>query len=59
MLVEPSCGAALAAGYSGVIRGLIESNFIRKSGPIVFVVCGGNIVSLDDMNRWKEQFNLN
>lgn len=59
MLVEPSCGAALAAGYSGVIHGLIDSNFIKKKGPIVFVVCGGNIVSLDNIVSWKKQFNIN
>lgn len=58
MLVEPSCGAALAAGYSGLIQGLKEKNFIKTRGPIVFIVCGGNIVSMDNLIEWKKDFKI-
>ncbi|XP_069993754.1 serine dehydratase-like [Penaeus vannamei] len=58
MLVEPSCGAALAAGYSGIIKELISNNTLPDEGPIVFVVCGGNAVTLDMLEGWKKQVNL-
>lgn len=58
MLVEPSCGAALAAGYSGLIQRLKENNFIKKRGPVVFIVCGGNIVSMDNLIEWKKHFKI-
>lgn len=58
MLVEPSCGAALAAGYSGLLQELKENNFIKRKGPIVFIVCGGNIVTMANLMAWKKQFNI-
>ncbi|KAG7155731.1 serine dehydratase-like [Homarus americanus] len=56
MLVEPACGAALAAGYSGIIQELISKDIIHKDGPIIFVVCGGNVVTLELLKIWMNQF---
>ena len=51
ILVEPACGTALA----GVQRGLgLVKNTVGK-GPVVVVVCGGNIVSLNTINQWKQE----
>ena len=41
-IVEPACGAALAAVYGGVLAKLAESGKVDlKSGPAVIIVCGG------------------
>ena len=59
MLVEPACGAGLSSVYSDTF---ITSNHplstIPKDNhrPIVLVVCGGDIVSLDLLYTWKNQF---
>ncbi|XP_053628875.1 serine dehydratase-like isoform X2 [Cherax quadricarinatus] len=55
MLVEPACGAALAAGYCGIVQEFISKDVICNDGPVVFVVCGGNIVTLDLLMTWKNQ----
>ena len=52
MMVEPACGAALAAVYSGQspsnpLVDLLKSS--QSQGPIVIIVCGGNIATLDSM----------
>lgn len=59
ILVEPACGAALAAGYQKadeLIRLLPESP--SDDHPIVFIVCGGSGVSLQKLQEWKDKFNL-
>lgn len=57
-LVEPACGATLAAGYSGIVKKLNEENKLPTKGPIVFVVCGGNIVTTDMLLSWKKDVNI-
>ena len=51
MLVEPACGAALSAVYFKS-----EDLFSQVVGikPIVVVVCGGNMASLDLFETWKK-----
>lgn len=58
IMVQPACGAALAAGYSGVIQKLIADGPLPKEGPVVFIVCGGSAVTLQLLEDWKEKFNL-
>jgi len=64
MLVEPACGAALAAVYSkdvstNPLNSLVEERLKqtdsedRTRRPIVVIVCGGNITSLDSMAKYK------
>jgi L-serine/L-threonine ammonia-lyase len=45
LLVEPACGAALAACY--------QRRLPRSDGPVVVVVCGGSGVSLAQLHDWK------
>jgi L-serine/L-threonine ammonia-lyase len=51
VLVEPACGAALAA------LDVHSQLFERFSAPLV-EVCGGIGVSIDTLNAWKTQFKL-
>ena len=59
MLVSPACGVALAAGYSGVIKELQnEGTLPRALSNVMVVVCGGNEVTLEQIELWKKQFHL-
>ncbi|XP_053324914.1 serine dehydratase-like [Spea bombifrons] len=54
MLVEPSCGAALSAVYSGHIQRLQqEGNLKMPHGPVVMIVCGGSAISLSQLQDFK------
>ncbi|KAM8887189.1 L-serine dehydratase/L-threonine deaminase-like isoform 1-T1 [Spinachia spinachia] len=56
VLVEPACGAALAAVYSGIVRRLQDDGKLPpKLGPVVIVVCGGNNISMEQLRRLKKQ----
>ena len=52
ILVEPACGAALSAVYTGLINKLQDK---MGEGPVVVVVCGGNIVNVDLIEAWKKE----
>jgi len=53
ILIEPSCGAALAVLYSK------PEVFLQfSSQPIVVIVCGGNVVSLELIQQWKTNYNI-
>lgn len=56
VLVEPACGAALAAVYSGIIKRLQNEGKLScdLGGPVVIVVCGGNNISLGQLKKLKE-----
>ncbi|XP_037114699.1 L-serine dehydratase/L-threonine deaminase-like [Syngnathus acus] len=59
ILVEPACGAALAAVYSDVIKRLQdEGKLERQLGPVVLVVCGGNNISMEQLQRLKKQLGI-
>ncbi|XP_069684127.1 serine dehydratase-like [Periplaneta americana] len=59
-VVEPGCGAALAALYSGILERLHKEGKIPhlNSGPAVIIVCGGRSVSLQLLQEWAKQFNV-
>ncbi|XP_063310771.1 serine dehydratase-like [Pelobates fuscus] len=60
MLVEPSCGAALAAIYSGHIQRLQQEGKLQTPhGPVVLIVCGGSGISLSQLQDFKSQLGLN
>ncbi|KAM4708775.1 serine dehydratase-like [Discoglossus pictus] len=60
LLVEPSCGAALAALYSGHIQRLQqEGSLPQPLGLLVVIVCGGSAISLSQLQDFKTQFDLN
>ncbi|XP_063346512.1 L-serine dehydratase/L-threonine deaminase-like [Pelmatolapia mariae] len=59
ILVEPACGAALAAVYSGIIKRLRDERKLPQHlGPVVIVVCGGNNISLEQLNKLKKQLGI-
>ena len=61
MLVEPACGAGLSSIYSDQFYNAkhpLCTIPINNQRPIVLVVCGGDIVSLDLLQSWKHQFSL-
>merc|ERR1712055_982666 len=51
LLVEPACGAVLASVYSQLLPPL-------PPGPLVVVVCGGNLVTLDLLQEWATELTL-
>ncbi|KAM8962095.1 serine dehydratase-like [Pelodytes ibericus] len=60
MLVEPSCGAALAAVYSGHIQRLQQEGSLKMPpAPLVIIVCGGSAISLSELQDFKSQLGMN
>ncbi|GAB1603413.1 uncharacterized protein LOC115216536 [Argonauta hians] len=57
-LVEPACGAALAAVYNDIIPKLQKQKKLGEIKSALVIVCGGKLVSLNALNEWKKQFNL-
>jgi L-serine/L-threonine ammonia-lyase len=52
ILVEPSCGAGLAAVYESKLKDL------ELSEGLVIIVCGGSIVNFELLEGWLKQFNI-
>jgi len=58
-VVEPACGATLAAVYSGVVKRLQASGQLPSTiSSALVIVCGGAVVTLDLLQQWKQQFSL-
>uniref|UniRef100_A0AAR3BP33 L-serine deaminase n=1 Tax=Rattus norvegicus TaxID=10116 RepID=A0AAR3BP33_RAT len=58
MLVEPACGAALAAVYSGILGRLqTEGRLSPALDSVVVIVCGGNNISSQQLQELKTQLN--
>lgn len=57
-LVEPACGASLAAVYSGILKDLQTQGQLGEIKSALIVVCGGSAVSLDVLDKWKKEFDL-
>ncbi|XP_038201625.1 serine dehydratase-like [Arvicola amphibius] len=56
ILVEPACGAALAAIYSGILGRLqAEGRLGPALASIVVIVCGGNNISSQQLQELKTQ----
>ena len=56
MLVEPACGAALAAVYSKVIeRSQGEGRLAASLETVVVIVCGGSAFRNDELRRLLTQ----
>ena len=53
MLVEPACGAALAAVYEDKYWEKIRT---KGDEVVVVIVCGGSVVSVDLLNQWKNDY---
>ena len=48
VLVEPSCGAALAAVYDNQLKDT------DTTGPILVIVCGGAAITHEQLREWRE-----
>jgi L-serine/L-threonine ammonia-lyase len=48
-LVEPACGASLAAVYHGC-------DFLKDKENILVIVCGGVGVTIRQMEKWLQDF---
>ncbi|KAM8917990.1 L-serine dehydratase/L-threonine deaminase [Lycaon pictus] len=60
ILVEPACGAALAAVYSCVVQKLQgEGKLQAPLSSLVVIVCGGSNISLSQLRALKEQLGMN
>ncbi|XP_052717622.1 serine dehydratase-like [Crassostrea angulata] len=57
-LVEPACGASLAAVYSGILKDLQTQGQLGEIKSALIVVCGGSAVTLDALSKWKKEFDL-
>ncbi|XP_063000043.1 L-serine dehydratase/L-threonine deaminase-like [Elgaria multicarinata webbii] len=59
ILVEPACGAALTAVYSGVVKRLqAEGKLSPRLDSLVVIVCGGNNITLAELQHLKEQLGI-
>nr|XP_026267863.1 L-serine dehydratase/L-threonine deaminase [Urocitellus parryii] len=59
ILVEPACGAALAAVYSHVVKKLQGEGKLRVPlSNLVVIVCGGSNISLAQLWSLKEQLGM-
>ncbi|KAL4701279.1 hypothetical protein H8959_015283 [Pygathrix nigripes] len=59
ILVEPACGAALAAVYSHVIQKLQREGNLQAPLPsLVVIICGGSNISLAQLRALKEQLGM-
>lgn len=57
--MEPACGAALAAVYSNIIKRLQgEGKLAPRLGPVVVVVCGGNNISMEQLQQLKKKLGI-
>eukprot|EP00505_MAST-04D_sp_SCG-Rhode-Island_P004316 Stramenopile-MAST_4_protein_4316 len=60
MLVEPACAAALCAVYEGRIPLKFNGKKSKADrGPVVVIVCGGNIVDLQAIRSYELQMEAN
>lgn len=58
-LVSPSCGAALAALYGDFFTELRTSGKLPAGKlNVVVIVCGGNEVNLQQLEKWKADFQI-
>ena len=55
VLVEPACGAALAAVYSGVLERLRREERLPVLRSAVLVVCGGSAIDLATLQRLQKE----
>ena len=53
-MVELACSATLAPAYKpSILRRIVPQSNSNKPANIVFIVCGGFKISLDDMEEYR------
>lgn len=56
ILVEPACGASIAAVYSGILQRLQQEGELPKDmQPVVVIVCGGSSITMAQLNEYRMQ----
>ncbi|XP_006265885.3 L-serine dehydratase/L-threonine deaminase [Alligator mississippiensis] len=59
ILVEPACGAALSAVYSNVVQRLqAEGKLDAMLSSLVIIVCGGNNISVTELQHLKKKLSI-
>lgn len=59
LLVAPACGAAMAGIYGDTIPKLQKAGKLPENlRNIVVIVCGGNGINLDTIQKWKKEYDL-
>eukprot|EP00794_Sanderia_malayensis_P013914 gene13914-15363_t len=58
VLVEPSCGAAMAAVYGDTIEKLQREGKLGTLKNVVIIACGGCTISLKQINEMKAKFDI-
>ncbi|XP_077486286.1 L-serine dehydratase/L-threonine deaminase-like isoform X2 [Amblyomma americanum] len=53
-LVEPACGASLAAVYSARVTEMRRQGRLREDRPLVVIVCGGNAATIQQLEEWNK-----
>ncbi|KAH7946695.1 L-serine dehydratase/L-threonine deaminase-like [Rhipicephalus sanguineus] len=53
-LVEPACGASLAAVYSNRVTEMRRQKKLDPSRPLVVIVCGGSAASRQQLEEWTK-----
>ena len=51
VLVEPACGASLAAVYGGLITA-------KEYRAVLIVVCGGVTANAEQLEHWQQQLEI-
>jgi len=57
-LVEPACGASLALMYTDVLIRLHNEGKLTNLDSVVIIVCGGHSMRIDNLLKWKEEFEI-
>ena len=58
MIVEPACGASLAAVYGTVLSHLKAEGKLGPVQSVLVIVCGGSSATLKVLNEFKDQVGL-
>lgn len=52
-LVEPACGASLAAVYAARVTEMRKQGKLNPDRPLVVIVCGGSAASVPQLEEWE------
>lgn len=55
IMVEMACGVNVALCYNGRLERILGRK-VRPDDRVVVVLCGGNIVTVEMLSKWREEF---
>ena len=53
VMLQVACGSVLSSLYSGHLAPVLAG--LARPGPVVVVVCGGNIVNTQLLAQWRQE----